>query len=81
MDPKPWYFSKTMWVNIVSFAAAILVMAQAQPWIVANPSAAAGVASALALVNIALRLISGAPIEGSPADPTVMRWRDGPPRV
>lgn len=64
---KKWYESKTVWLNAVTFIAGLLALIQVTPdllpadytpWIVL----------ALSVCNLALRLITGTPIAGTPAD-------------
>lgn len=67
-DVKPWYRSKTLWVNVLVLLAAVLHAAGGVEWVSKSPHAAEGVAAMLALVNLALRMVTGKAIEGSPAD-------------
>jgi hypothetical protein len=70
IEPKPWWLSKTLAVNLLSMLAAILVAVLGQPWVASNPDLATYLAGALASLNVLLRLITGSPIQGSPADET-----------
>jgi hypothetical protein len=62
---KKWYQSKTIIVNVLSGAVALAAYANVIPL-------PAGIRMALpaflAIANIVLRLVTGQPIEGSPAD-------------
>jgi hypothetical protein len=57
---KPWYTSKTIWVNLVALIGSILVAYGFEPsrW-------AEIAAGTLAVVNVVLRLVTGEPI-GAP---------------
>jgi len=53
MISKKWYFSKTLWLNILASAIAIVQALQGQPWI--NPEIQIFI---LAILNAILRLIT-----------------------
>ena len=63
MDPtitqssKPWYASKTIWANLVAFAATVAVIAGVDLGLTPEVQAEI-VAAVLAGVNIVLRLIT-----------------------
>jgi hypothetical protein len=61
---KTWYTSKTLWLNIIAVIALLL---QTQYGFVLDPEAQAG---ALAIINLILRLVTGAPLvwNAAPAD-------------
>lgn len=69
VTPKPWYTSKTIWVNGLTIAgAAMLFLIGAQtagelPFVLD----AKWVAFILGLINFGLRFITVAPIAGTPA--------------
>lgn len=52
---KRWYQSRTMIMNLLTLAIGVLTIFEGTDWIMANPEAAAGVMSAIAIVNIYLR--------------------------
>ena len=68
MDPtitqssKPWYVSKTIWANLVAFAATVAVIAGVDVGLTPEVQAEI-VAAVLAGVNIVLRLITKQGIE------------------
>lgn len=67
MDSKKWYTSKTVWFNILSGVVAICgVLAAPDAGI--SPKYASIFTTVVMVANIFLRLISGQPIENSPAD-------------
>lgn len=53
MDSKPWYTSKTLWVNAIAFVA--LVIQSFGTGFVIGPEEQIGI---LAVINILLRLIT-----------------------
>ncbi len=57
MESKPWYASKTVWANIVAFAATVAVIAGIDVGLTPEVQAEI-VAAVLAGVNIVLRLIT-----------------------
>lgn len=52
---KPWYTSKTLWVNALSFIAAVLSLVISEPTFAVYSQYSV---MALALVNIMLRVIT-----------------------
>ena len=59
MDSKPWYTSKTLWVNAIAFAA-LLVQSFGSGFII-NAEAQLGI---LAVINLLLRLVTKTEISG-----------------
>ena len=59
MTPKPWYQSKTMWVNILTLLVMILGTVSQWPEFSAYTGQIAG---ALAIVNILLRFLTDRPV-------------------
>ena len=59
MTPKPWYQSKTLWVNILTLLVMILGTVSQWPEFSAYTGQIAG---ALAIVNIALRFLTDRPV-------------------
>lgn len=57
MESKPWYTSKTIWANLVAFAATVAVIAGVDVGLTPEVQAEI-VAAVLAGVNIVLRLIT-----------------------
>ncbi len=62
-EMKPWYASLTIWVNVVSFVAALAVFLLDQPLIQQNPQVVAVIGAVLAFANILLRFKTILPIE------------------
>ena len=58
MSPKSFLKSKTLWFNVLSFAAGAIVFIQDHNILVENPDAVAVLAGALALVNVGLRFLT-----------------------
>lgn len=58
-DPKPWWASKTIWTNLVALGALIGARYGLE---ITEAMQAEVVGGVLALVNIALRLVTGSPI-------------------
>lgn len=63
-QPKKWYLSKTIWVNGLSAAVAVLTALQGQAIIQDYPRASAAVVAGLGVLNIGLRIITYLPLEG-----------------
>lgn len=63
-QPQPKWIgsSKTIWVNLITLALAILTAVEGQQWISENPSLAAGVTAGIAVLNIILRSITVVPV-------------------
>ena len=59
MDSKPWYTSKTLWVNAIAFVA--LVVQSFGTGFVIGAEEQVGI---LAVINILLRIITKQPISG-----------------
>lgn len=57
---KPWYTSKTVWVNALSFIAAVLALMVAEPALVDYSKYSV---LALAFVNILLRVVTSEKIQ------------------
>jgi len=58
---KNWYLSKTVWLNILASAVAIVQSLQGQPWI--NPEYQVLI---LAILNAIVRLLTNSAIIGTP---------------
>lgn len=59
MNGKPWWASKTLWVNLVALAASV---AAGFGFDISGEAQTSLVAGVMALVNIGLRLITSEPI-------------------
>jgi hypothetical protein len=57
MNAKPWYLSKTLWLNFCAIAVFAVQTLQGEPWF--DPKAQAVV---LALANFGVRLLTGQPV-------------------
>ena len=77
--PKEFYESKTVLFNLLVIVSGTLAFLVGEPLITQHPQLAAGLATAAAFVNMALRWVTSVPIAGSPSDPTSSL--SGPPRV
>ena len=53
---KKWYKSRTILVNLITLALGVVTIFEGTDWIMANPSVAAMVVSAIATLNVYLRL-------------------------
>lgn len=80
-DVKPWYQSKTLWVNLIILALALIDAGTGNDWVAQHvsesPRVAQAVAGMVAVLNLALRLLTGKPIEGSPADKDALLRESG----
>ncbi|HSY51163.1 MAG TPA: hypothetical protein VLC46_20320 [Thermoanaerobaculia bacterium] len=63
---KKWYLSKSVWIHGLQTAGGLLVLIA--PNLPASWTAAGWVATASGAIALGLRLITGTPIAGSPAD-------------
>ncbi len=61
---KSWFQSKTIIVNSLTLAASLLSVLAGSQLIAEYPRGAAGIAAALAAVNIMLRFVTVLPIGG-----------------
>ena len=52
-DSKPWYLSRTIWLNVAAFAVAVVGLISEQPWI--PPSALPVIAMVVSMANLYLR--------------------------
>jgi len=65
MDPKPWYASKTIWANVIAFAATVAtVFGVDLPLDLTAEMQAEIVAAIMAVVNIVLRFVTDTAIGG-----------------
>lgn len=55
--------SKTLWVNLLTLAAAVIAAASGQDWIAQNPQVTAVLGAVLGGVNIVLRFLTSEPIK------------------
>ncbi|TXH41138.1 MAG: hypothetical protein E6Q97_38255 [Desulfurellales bacterium] len=63
MESKSALSSKTVWVGILTTAAATLGFLQGQEFIVQYPKAVAGIGAAVGLLTIVLRFMTTVPIK------------------
>ena len=67
MNSKPWYASKTIWINVIAFIATMAtVFGVDLPFELGTEAQAEIVAAIMAVVNIALRFVTASPIGGDP---------------
>ena len=59
---KPWYKSKTIWLNTITAGIAVLTALQGQQIVADNPKASALVLAGLSGLNIALRFVTILPL-------------------
>jgi hypothetical protein len=57
MEPKPWWQSKTLWINAAALVAAV------GTWITTQDTAALVVAG-MSMINFILRVITKQPLDG-----------------
>lgn len=53
MTEKPWYLSKTVWLNAATFVVAVSQLLMEQPWL--SPSAVSVLGTIVAIANLYLR--------------------------
>ena len=61
---KPWWQSKTIWVNAITATTATLTVLGGQQIVIDHPALAAAIVAALGGLNIVLRIITVLPIGG-----------------
>ncbi len=61
-DVKSIFKSKTIWANLVGGAVALLAAIQGSDIVAANPEYAAYAATAMAVLNLFLRLVTDKPV-------------------
>jgi len=59
---KAWWASRTIWINGITAAIAIVTSLQGQAIVAEYPKAAAALVAGLGVLNIGLRLITVLPI-------------------
>ena len=59
---KTWYASKTIWLNTITALIAVATTLQSQSIIAEYPQASAAIVATLAVLNVALRIVSVLPI-------------------
>lgn len=62
MSKKPWYKSKTVWVNGASFVAATIAAWTNEPIVQQNPQIALKLTGILAALNLVMRFVTDKPI-------------------
>lgn len=55
---KPWYLSKTVWVNVLTLIVAILGLLAGNDLIAQHPQVVAAIASSVAAINVLLRFLT-----------------------
>lgn len=56
---KPWWMSKTVWVNLITTAVGVLGYVAGSSFISGNPALVAALVSATGVLNVILRLMTG----------------------
>lgn len=75
MDSKPWYTSRTLWFNAVSFLVAIAGVLL-DPSLALDQRVVAIATGVVTIGNMVLRALTNQPIAGTPADvPPRLRGR------
>ncbi len=59
---KPWYASKTVWLNLLTTAVGVVGYLAGSDVIAQNPALVAAFVSAQGVMNVILRLITGKPV-------------------
>ena len=59
---KPIWHSRTFWINLLTAIAGVLGVFLGSDLIAEHPEVAAGLVSALGVVNVILRVITGEPV-------------------
>lgn len=60
---KPWYSSRTIWLNAVTTSIALVSAIQSQPWVQEYPKVASACVAAVGALTIVLRFVTTSPIE------------------
>lgn len=69
MDSKPWYLSKTVWVNVLTLVATVIGTVSGWDFIKSHPDVMAGLLMASSAVNVALRFLTSVPATLFPEKP------------
>ena len=64
MKPSPWWQSKTIWLNAIALTLELLALADKLP---GAESLSVYIPTIAAMLNVALRFVTNAPIAGTPA--------------
>ena len=56
---KPWYMSKTMWLNLLTAVVGVVGYMAGSDLIAQNPALVAAFVSAQGVLNVILRLVTG----------------------
>jgi hypothetical protein len=59
VETKAWYASKTVWINLITTVVGVLGFIAGSDWIAQNPAMVAGLTSAVGVLNVILRLVTG----------------------
>lgn len=68
-QPKPWWESKTIWLNLAAGVLAVADTATEALRPVLPPEAMGGILAAVAVANVVLRAITGQPVVAKRAAP------------
>jgi len=62
MGSKPWYLSKTVWVNLVSTTLGVMAYLSGSDLVSQNPGLVAALVAAQGVLNVILRLVTIVPV-------------------
>jgi hypothetical protein len=59
---KPWFLSKTVWVNLISTTLGVMAYLSGGSFISGNPGLVAALVAAQGVLNVILRLVTAVPV-------------------
>lgn len=59
---KPWYLSKTVWINLLTTTLGVMGYLSGSELISANPGLVAALIAASGVLNVILRLVTAVPV-------------------
>lgn len=66
---KPWYLSKTLWINIFTVFLGLFTYVSGLSWVTENPGLSSLILSMVGGTNILLRFVTTSPIIASLMEP------------